>query len=187
MNYSIIAPIAISLPILLSGCASNASNVQTKEAAAAAPVAKVEKMAKKEIGCTTALSFASATDDGTHEDGRPPSKTIDGNLDSESRWSSKSEGSPKTITLKLGSTAKIGAVGIAWLKGDERASTFSIETSTDGKSFSEVVATKQSSGSSKGIEQYKFAPTDAQYVRVNANGNEKNKWNSIVEAKAFGC
>lgn len=108
-------------------------------------------------------------------------------MDAESRWSSESEGSPKAITFKLASAASVGGVGIAWLKGDERSFTFSVETSKDGKAFSEVVASRSSSGKTKGLEKYSFGPVDAQYIRVNSNGNTKNKWNSIVEAKAYGC
>jgi len=193
-NWTIapITAIAIGVSIALTGC-GGASNVKDGAVMAKEAPAKSEpaKMAKKSDGCTTALTFASATDDGTN-DGHGPKMAIDGSTDPDSRWSSKSDGkdgsySTKALTLKLASAQKIGAVGVAWYKGDERWTKFSIETSTDGKSYTTAVASRQSSGSSTGIEQYKFTPVDAMYVRINTSGNESSAWNSLTEAKAFGC
>ena len=198
MKYWTTVPVAICAPMLLVGCMSSASNVQTEAvapAAKAAPaamakaapaMAKKATMSKMSASCnaTKALSFASATDDGTN-DGHGPKNAIDGNMDSDSRWSSK--GTPKTLNLKLSSVQKIGAVGVAWYKGDERQSKFAIETSKDGKTFTKAVASRSSSGSNGGLEQYKFAPVDAQYVRIIGNGNASSTWNSVVEAKAYGC
>ncbi len=194
MKYWTTVPVAICAPMLLVGCMSSASNVQTTTAAApaakakAAPVVMAKKatMTKMASGCTAtkAINFASATDDGTN-DGHGPKNAIDGNMGSDSRWSSK--GTPKSLNLKLSSVQKIGAVGVAWYKGDERQSKFAIETSKDGKTFTKAVASRSSSGSNAGLEQYKFAPVDAQYVRIIGNGNATSAWNSVVEAKAYGC
>ena len=191
MNNWVIKPIAITLPVLLAGCMSSASNVQSSAPAtttmakkeAPATMAKADKMVS---ACTNVLTFASATDDGTN-DGNGPANAIDGNMSSDSRWSSKSEGSPKVLNLKLSSAQKIGAIGVAWYKGDERKSKFSIAASKDGKSYTTVVPARLSSGSNGGLEQYKFAPVDAQYIRIIGTGNESSGWNSVVEAKAYGC
>ena len=137
--------------------------------------------------CKSELSFVSASDDGTSQPENPPKNAIDGNLDGKSRWSSKSEGAAKSLDLKLSASQTIGAVGIAWLKGNERWSSFSIATSVDGKTFKTVVPNRKSSGKNAGLEQYAFAPVTAQFVRISANGNAKNSWNSVVEAKAYGC
>jgi len=109
---------------------------------------------------------------------------VDGNMDNESRWSSKGS---KDLILELSGAQQIGAVGVAWLKGDERASKFSVSVSTDGSSYTTVVPSRSSSGSSKDIEMYKFTPVNAKFVRISGTGNTKNEWNSVVEAKAYGC
>ncbi|MCW5615197.1 MAG: polysaccharide lyase family 7 protein [Rhodocyclaceae bacterium] len=133
------------------------------------------------------LTILSATDDGSYSDNYSPDKSIDGKLEAESRWSSQSQGVPKALLLNLGAQQTLKSLSVAWHSGDSRKSRFSVETSVDGKTYQALIAERQTSGSSKDLEAYSFAATKAQYIRINANGNEKNDWNSIVEVTAFGC
>ena len=135
----------------------------------------------------TALTIISATDDGLYEETHGPSNTIDGNLDPDSRWSNQSQGEAKYLQLDLGAVQTLKSFSIAWHKGDSRWSAFSIETSTDGQNFKELVPPQQSSGTSLELETYEFEAVKAQFVKLLSNGNASNDWNSVVEVVASGC
>ena len=133
------------------------------------------------------LTIISAQDDGLYEETHGPDNLIDGDLDADSRWSNQSQGEPKTVLFDLGAVQTLKSFGIAWHKGDSRWSEFSLEASKDGKKFSEIVPRKKSSGTSVGLETYDFKDLQAQFIKLVANGNESNDWNSIVEVAAYGC
>ena len=133
------------------------------------------------------LTIVSATDDGLYEETHGPENTIDGNFDPDSRWSNQGQGTPKSLLLDLGAEQTVKSLAIAWYKGDSRKSTFEVETSPDGARFETVRAEGQSGGGTRDLERYDIAPVQAQYLRINAKGNEANDWNSIVEVAAYGC
>lgn len=133
------------------------------------------------------LTIVSATDDGFFEETHGPENTIDGNLDAESRWSNQSEGAPKSLVLDLGARQTLKSLGIAWHKGDGRKSEFSVSASADGTQYTTLVPTRQSGGATLDFEPVAFDEVEAQFIRIDANGNESNDWNSIVEVAAFGC
>jgi len=133
------------------------------------------------------LTIVSATDDGLYEETHGPENTIDGDLQAESRWSSQSQGSPKSLLINLGAVQNAKSINIAWHKGDTRKSEFSVEGSVDNEIFKTVIPTQQSSGTTKALENYAFESVKAQYLRINANGNESNDWNSILEVSVTGC
>lgn len=134
-----------------------------------------------------ALTIISATDDGLFEETHGPENTIDGDLDPDSRWSNESQGDPKTVLLDLGAQQNLKSLSIAWYKGDSRKSDFHVEASADGTTYSQIIAPRQSGGATLELEPYKFDETKAQFIKITANGNESNSWNSIVEIAAFGC
>lgn len=133
------------------------------------------------------LTIVSATDDGLYEENHGPHNTIDGNFDPDSRWSNLGQGAPKHLLIDLGAVQSVKSLGIAWHKGDERRAIFSIEVSADGEMFKTVQGVAQSGGKTLEIETHTFDPVDAQYLRIAAEGNEANEWNSIVEIAASGC
>ncbi len=133
------------------------------------------------------LTIVSATDEGLYEETHGPENTIDGNLDPDSRWSSESQGGPRTLVLDLGAQQTLTALDIAWYKGDTRKSTFSVETSTDGETYVETIAQRQTAGDTLDFERFEAGGVDAQFVRLTGVGNESNNWNSIVEIAAIGC
>lgn len=133
------------------------------------------------------LTIVSATDDGLYEETHGPENTIDGNFDPDSRWSNQGLGEPKTLLLDLGAVQTLKSLGIAWYKGDSRKSTFTISASADGTDFQTIVPEQQSGGTTLEFEPIDFEDLQAQFVRITANGNESNDWNSIVEVAAFGC
>lgn len=133
------------------------------------------------------LTIISATDDGLSEETHGPENTIDGNLEEESRWSNQSQGEPKNLLLDLGAQQTLKSLNIAWHKGDSRTSSFSIEASLDGTDYHALIPARQSSGTTLDFEPYKIDNVTAQYVRIVANGNASNDWNSIAEVAVFGC
>ena len=133
------------------------------------------------------LTIVSATDDGLYEETHGPENSIDGSFDPESRWSNLGQGAPKHLLLDLGAEQTLKGVGIAWYKGNERKASFSIEASLDGERFATIVPVALSGGSSLDFEPHEFDPISARFVRIAAEGNESNEWNSIVEVSAMGC
>lgn len=135
--------------------------------------------------CTSGsnLPVASASDDGSN-DGHGPGNVIDGSLADESRWSSQGI---KWITLDLGAVKTVEGVDIAWFKGDQRSSLFTVETSTDNSNWTTVLSGGQSSGNSADMESYDVTDTSARYVRVTGSGNTANNWNSMLEMDVIGC
>ena len=154
-----------------------------------APLTGLAKPALAAATCpeTDALTIVSATDDGLYEETHGPENVIDEDFDPDSRWSNLGQGEPKYLLLDLGAKQLVKSLSIAWYKGNERKATYAIETSADGQVFERAVDVGLSAGSSLDFERIKFAPREAQFVRIAAEGNESNEWNSIVEVSVAGC
>ena len=115
-------------------------------------------------------------------DGNVPQNVLDNNLGT--RWSSNGVG--QFITANQGSTSQnICSVDIAWYNGNARVYHFTISTSTDGNSFTQVFS-GDSSGTTLNSEKYTFSSTQAKFVRITVNGNSANNWASITELDVFG-
>ena len=133
------------------------------------------------------LVIVSATDDGLYDETYAPHNSIDGDLSADSRWSNESQGAPKSLVLNLGAVQTVKSINIAWYKGDSRKATFFIEASTNGSDYESLVPERQSSGTTLDFESYVFDTVQAQYIRINGNGNEANDWNSVTEVAILGC
>ena len=116
-------------------------------------------------------------------DGNVPQNVLDNNLGT--RWSSNGVG--QFISANLGTTTQtICSVDIAWYNGNSRVYHFTISTSTDGNSFTQVFS-GDSSGTTLNSEKYTFPTVDnVRFVRVTVNGNSVNNWASITELDVFG-
>lgn len=152
-----------------------------------AALAGAPALANPACDATGPLTIVSATDDGLFEETHGPENTIDGNFDPDSRWSNQGQGTPKSLLLDLGAEQTLKSLAIAWHNGDSRKSTFAVEASRDGEAFEMVLPERQSGGATLELEPYDMETVQAQYLRINANGNEANDWNSIVEVAAYGC
>jgi hypothetical protein len=144
-------------------------------------------MAQEHCSTDDTLTLLSSTDDGLYEETHGPENAIDQNFDPESRWSNLGQGEPKHLLIDLGAIQTVRTLGIAWYKGDQRKATFSINSSIDGQEFRNILSKGQSSGKTADLEVYAFEPIQAQFLRISADGNDSNEWNSIVEVKATGC
>ena len=109
------------------------------------------------------------------------SNAIDGDIGS--RWSG--EGNGAWITFDLGFSQTVGSMKIAFHKGDERVTSFAIETSDDNSNWTQVY-NGSSSGSSLQLETFDIADATARYVRYVGFGNTQNNWNSLTEVEIYG-
>ena len=112
-------------------------------------------------------------------DGNVPANTVDDRLDT--RWSNLGVGS--WIDYDLGATKAVGGVTIAWHSGNTRTSSFTVSTSADGVTYTQVYSGK-STGTTSAAETYTFPAVSARRVRLTVNGNSLNEWASIAEARA---
>jgi hypothetical protein len=110
-----------------------------------------------------------------------PANTTDGDMNT--RWSVEGDG--QWIMYDIGSLATVNEVANAWLKGDQRKSSFAIDVSVDGKAWNKVFSS-DSSGTTNDYETYILSPVAARYVRIMGYGNSENLWNSINETEVYG-
>jgi hypothetical protein len=114
-------------------------------------------------------------------DGNIPANTLDQNL--ATRWSAYGDG--QWIRYDLGSSMLVSSVEIAWYRGNEWASVFNIEVSSDAVTWTRVLAGR-SGGQTTQPERYGFAAMVARYVRIVGHGQWSDTtllglWNSITE------
>ncbi len=108
------------------------------------------------------------------DDGNVPENTLD--YDPETRWSAKGDG--QWIEYSFCDAVEFNQLDVAWYRGTERFADFEIETRYQGSDWTSVF-----SGPSFGWEeeQYFFAPSLSEKVRIVGYGNTSNSWNSIVQ------
>ncbi|WAP60111.1 polysaccharide lyase family 7 protein [Streptomyces sp. S465] len=129
-------------------------------------------------GSPVAVTGVSASED----DGNVPANTLDNDLDT--RWSAEGDG--VWIRYDLGSRQTIGSVSIAWHKGDTRKTTFDVQLSDDGSSWTTALRRKTSSGTTQQPQNYDFTDASARYLRIVGHGNTSNDWTSITETTVNG-
>jgi hypothetical protein len=127
------------------------------------------------------LRIAAVTASG--DDGNVPANTIDNNLDT--RWSAEGDG--VWIQYDLGTPQTVGSVSLAWHKGDTRTSSFEVQLSGDGSSWTTVLPRRSTSGSTLQLENHDFPDKSGRYLRVLGYGNTVNAWTSITEATVNGA
>jgi len=130
--------------------------------------------------------------------GFPATNTLD--IDLTSRWSAQNPemGPSQTITYDLGGSYDVSMLKLAAFKGNERTTSFEVEISTDGTTFTPVLVNNSTEvrvvtgGTTLELEDYAFtggaaAPDfTANYVRIVGYGNSSNRWNSYTEVEIFG-
>ncbi|WP_217167001.1 polysaccharide lyase family 7 protein [Streptomyces sp. AC512_CC834] len=130
---------------------------------------------------TSPLEVKSVT--ASADDGNVPANTLDNDLST--RWSAEGDGS--WIRYDLGSEQTVGSVSVAWHQGDSRKSTFDVQLSDDGSSWTTVLNRKAGSGTTLDQQNHDFADASARYVRIVGHGNTSNDWNSITETDIYGA
>lgn len=112
-------------------------------------------------------------------DGNLPANVLDNDLNT--RWSASGDG--QWIQFCLNTATTVSGVQIAFYSGNTRASTFDVQTGTDGQTWTNAATGVKSSGTSLNLETFAFAPRSAKYVRIVGHGNSVNAWNSYTEVK----
>jgi len=132
-------------------------------------------------GSAEALAVV-ATESSVH-DGNGPDRLIDGDL--KTRWSASGDNS--FAVIDYGQVSEFDAVRLAFHKGNARASKFDIQSSEDGKTWTDVIVGAQSSGAALTLERFPFAAVNARYFKYVGHGNTSNMWNSVNEFNAVNC
>ncbi len=120
-----------------------------------------------------------ATCSGSEGDGTNASKAVDGLLDS--RWSSRFQDN-EWICIDLGADYDLSRVKLYWESA--YATSYEIQTSTDGVTFSTVYANTQSTGGTQDIT----LPADShgRYVRVLCLTRNTGYGSSLWEIEVYG-
>jgi hypothetical protein len=119
-------------------------------------------------------------------DGNVPQNTVDNNLGT--RWSNQPL--PSFIQYDLGQSRLVCHVDIAWYRGNERTMTFTISTSNDGTTFTNVLPNQGDRFTSRGttsLERYDFTDVNARYVRITVFTNTQSNYASITEVDIYAA
>ncbi|MBK7860644.1 MAG: discoidin domain-containing protein [Archangiaceae bacterium] len=130
--------------------------------------------------CAARLAV-SAVSASVEQEGNEAPHAIDGSL--ATRWSGKGIGA--TLTADLGALRQLCGVGLGWYVGDTRSNTFTLETSTDGTTFTRVFS--GTSARTTALQTVGFAQTSARWLRLAVLGNTENTWASVTELQPFGA
>jgi hypothetical protein len=109
----------------------------------------------------------------------PARNAMDDRLDT--RWSNLGSGS--WIDFDLGRVYTVGGLAVAWHMGSTQFNSFTISTSPDGMSYTQVYTGMNTP--TLAAETYKFSGHSARRVRITVFGNNLNDWASIAEVR--GC
>jgi hypothetical protein len=142
--------------------------------------------AKLSVTTSTALSYSS---------GNRPSYTTDGRTST--RWTSSF--TPSTgrtgfgydstwIRWDLGSLKTVSYMNIAWYLGNSRTTSFKLEISNNGTTWTDLRARGNSTGTTSSLEKYDFTDATGRYVRLVSYGNNSSSSTStnIIEIEIYG-
>jgi hypothetical protein len=118
------------------------------------------------------------------KDYNPPEHAIDG--DASTWWSNKAV--PSWFQVELAEPIQTCSVEIAWNKGNERVYDFTIATSSDGQSFTDVYSGK-SNGKSLLFETYNLvnSPPNTKFLKISLTGSSsKVGWVGIKDLSVIG-
>jgi hypothetical protein len=110
------------------------------------------------------------------------SNSVDHDL--RTRWTPAAAG-PQWATYDLGSVQEIAAVSVVWYGQTSKRTAFSVETSLDGKAFSQVDA-GYLSGRGTNTTLRSFVPQQARFVRLSLLPAQGNACPSVYEFGIHG-
>lgn len=116
-------------------------------------------------------------------DGNSPERMLDGDLST--RWSANGDGA--WAQFDMGSTKEFNGARIAFHKGDERQTSFTLQASEDGSNWKTIIDKEISAGISLKQQRFDFAPINARYFQYIGHGNTSNTWNSVLEFEPVNC
>lgn len=107
-----------------------------------------------------------------------PEFAVDGKT--RTRWSSQQRNDPQWLMVDLGAVKKVGKVLISW--EEAAAERYRIQLSLDGKSWKDVARKTDGAG---GVEELKFPPQSARYVRMLGEKRRTKGGYSIFEFEVY--
>ena len=110
---------------------------------------------------------------------------IDNLLTANARW--ETTASPAALTIDLGYRHQVKEIGTAWYQGDENITSFDVEISEDGISYSSLLSAQASSGDTESIERFDIQDSVARFVRITSFGDNQTSTTALLEASVFGC
>ncbi|MBV7532102.1 cellulase family glycosylhydrolase [Chitinophaga sp. sic0106] len=113
------------------------------------------------------------------DDGNVAANVLDNNLNT--RWSASGDG--QYLQFCLNDTASVSGVKIAFYNGNTRTSSFDVQVSLNGSTWTNAATNRTSSGTSTALETFSFTALTAKYVRIVGHGNNVNAWNSYTEVQ----
>lgn len=124
------------------------------------------------------------TSSGGWQDNWLPSKAVDGIPDNSSGW--HADPFPQSLTVDLGKQHAVSRIKLYPFHDGRRYYQYTIEVSTDGKSWKQVVdMTKNVQPSTREGDEHNFDTVKARYVRVNMLNNSANSGVHINELMVF--
>lgn len=109
----------------------------------------------------------------------PSSNAFDG--DATTKWAANGT---QWIQKSFCQPTTIQSVAITFGLGDERAYSFVIEVSNDGRNYTQVHSAT-SSGTTTASENFDFTDVSAKYVRIVGSGSNVNSWNNYSEVVIY--
>ena len=180
------ATIALCAALLLNGCGGGGDSSTPTPISSPSPT-PTPTPTPTSATCSglNLLDIVGATADANSGASLVAGNAIDDDLGASSRWSAPTF--PSALTLDLGAEFLVKDVGIAWHLGDQRTSTFTLEASVDGTTFTSLQSATQSSGSTLSFERYDVTDTPARFVRITGSGTSDSTQIGVVETALFGC
>ncbi len=117
---------------------------------------------------------------GSADEDKAPN-LIDENITT--RWAAQGDGN--FVAADLGGLDNLQQIRIAWFRGNERSTSFDVQTSVDGIQWTNVY-TGKSSGKTLNPETYTLTAANARYVKVIGHGTDIDGWNAINEIELYG-
>lgn len=106
---------------------------------------------------------------------------VDGNP--ATRWCASDGSKPQWLQVDLGKTEKVTGVTLEW-ESDSAVYKYTLEGSTDGKSWQTLVDLSKSG--EHGKKTHEFGPVELRYVKLTFLGTNTGAWGSVRELKVLG-
>ncbi len=115
------------------------------------------------VGLENLARAKPVTASSTSQHGDPVEAAVDGDPNS-MWWADKEQADPQWLMVDLGSERRLGGVAVSWWKAYARA--YTVQVSTDGKTWREVGAIDDKRNYFGDMDVFRFEPVAARYVRL---------------------
>ncbi len=103
--------------------------------------------------------------------------------DFNTRWSANGVG--EWCIYDLGEEKEIDAFAVAFWMGSQRQFNFEIQTSNDGRNFTQVLTATTAGNTEDAVVYAPDTPVNARYIKLIGYGSNSNEWNNIIEFMAL--